>query len=107
MKPRYLLFILYLPWASTTIKIMVDPILMIKLQVINGGYIVIYQHPLFLMVVGSSQGLLYTPHLQINRQLQRRLELPVCQQDEVNIRNLCATEPDDVHQDLDDYFENQ
>ena len=28
-------------------------------------------------------------------------------QDEVNIRNLCATEPDDVHQDLDDYFENQ
>ena len=59
------------------------------------------------MVVGSSQGLLYTPHLQINRQLQRRLELPVCQQDEVNIRNLCATEPDDVHQDLDDYFENQ
>ena len=28
-------------------------------------------------------------------------------QDEVHIRNLCATEPDDFHQDLDDYFDDQ
>ena len=47
---------IHIPWASTTIKIMVDPISIIKTlnYVINGGYI---NPPIVLMVGKESQGL--------------------------------------------------